>query len=424
MKALGLFSPRVLAAWLTIAILLFGATLYFMLFGQPDTPVGPSAFSRSAIGYAGIADVMHRLGARIVKSRSASLGKLDPNGVMIIAEPLPSTSPEQLRSLFTAGRALLVLPKWTGNASEQTPGWIKDASLLPEDLARRVARIAVPDADIVRVPSVTNWSPNEIGTIPSVTGDIQLVKSSRLRPVVATAAGMLVGELRTNQRWLWILADPDVMQNHGFPGNAAFATALINRLRGSDGNIVFDETVHGFTEQPRSPFWMLFEFPFVLATVEGAIAIAFLLWATMGRFGVPLTPPVAMASGKVGLIENTAKLFELARYQPVIIKRYVYTIIRDVARQLHAPSGMSDSTLVEWLRRTGRARAVEVDCGSVLSTANELASSGHGGGTTPLSTLARDIFRWKREIIDGVSRNPHPHRSDSKRGAQGGSRPG
>ena len=74
MKSLGLFSPRVLAAWLTIAILLFAATLDFMFFGHPNTPVGPSAFSRSAIGYAGIADVMHRLGARIVKSRSAPLG--------------------------------------------------------------------------------------------------------------------------------------------------------------------------------------------------------------------------------------------------------------------------------------------------------------------------------------------------------------
>jgi hypothetical protein len=394
-----------------------------MFFGQPSTPVGPSAFSRSAVGYAGIADVMHRLGARIVKSRSASLGKLDPDGVLVVAEPLPSTTPAQLRSLFTAGRVLLVLPKWAGKPSERTPGWIDDASLLVEDAARKVARVAVPNAEIVRVPSVASWSPNEIGSVPNVTESTQLIKSSLLRPVVATEAGMLVGELRTNQRRLWILADPDVMANHGFPGNAAFATALINRLRGIDGNIVFDEIVHGLAEQPRSPFWMLFEFPFVLATVQGAIAIAFLLWATMGRFGVPLTPPVAMAAGKAGLIENTARLFELARYQPVIIKRYVYAIIRAVARQLHAPSGMSDAALVEWLRRTGQARAVEVDCGSVLSTASELASSGRGGAT-PLSALARDIFRWKQEIVDGVSRDPHSHRSDSRRGPQSGGRPG
>ena len=191
MKSLGLFSPRVLAAWLTIAILLFAATLYFMFFGHPNTPVGPSAFSRSAIGYAGIADVMHRLGARIVKSRSAPLGKLDPDGVLVIAAPLPSTSPEQLRSLFTAGRVLLVLPKWTGNPSEQTAGWIEDASLLEEDAARKVARIAVPGAEIVRVPSVANWSPNEIGSVPSITGSTQLINKVPQRLVVYADASLL-----------------------------------------------------------------------------------------------------------------------------------------------------------------------------------------------------------------------------------------
>ena len=70
--------------------------------------------------------------------------------------------------------------------------------------------------------------------------------------MVATVTGMLVGELRTGQRRLWTLADPNVMQNHGFPGNAAFATTLINRLRGGDGNIVFDETVHGSGRSNRA----------------------------------------------------------------------------------------------------------------------------------------------------------------------------
>jgi hypothetical protein len=233
---------------------------------------------------------------------------------------------------------------------------------------------------------------------------------------------MLVGELRNNRQRLWIVADPDVLQNHGLPQNAAFAAALINALRGADGNVVFDETVHGLAEQSRSPFWLLFEFPFVLATLQGAIAIALLLWATMGRFGVPLSPQIALPSGKAGLIANTAKLFALARYQPVIIKRYVYAIIRDVARQLHAPAGLSDTALVEWLRRTGQARAVSIDCGSVLSTAHDLAPRGVSGSV--LAALARDIFRWKREIIDGVSRDSGAHRRHARRGSQSRGRPG
>jgi hypothetical protein len=422
MKPAGIFSPRLLAIWLAVAIALFGATLYLMVFGSPNNPIGPSAFSHSAIGYAGIADVMHRLGVRVIKSRGESLGKVDPPGVLVVAEPLPSVSPQKLRALLAANTVLLVLPKWIGEPNEDVPGWIKDATLLPVDSARTVARAALPQADVVRMKSVAAWSPNEINRTPVITDDVQLIKSDRLRPVVGTADGMLVGELRNNRQRLWIVADPDVLQNHGLPQNAAFAAALINALRGADGNVVFDETVHGLAEQPRSPFWLLFEFPFVLATLQGAIAIALLLWATMGRFGVPLSPQIALPSGKAGLIANTAKLFALARYQPVIIKRYVYAIIRDVARQLHAPAGLSDAALVEWLRRTGQARAVSIDCGSVLSTAHDLAPRGVSGSV--LAALARDIFRWKREIIDGVSRDSGAHRRHARRGSQSRGRPG
>jgi hypothetical protein len=423
MKPTSLFSPQILGAWLVLAALLFAATLYFLFFGQPNTAAGPTSFSRSAIGYAGIADVMRRLGVRIVKSSDASLGKLDPQGLLIVAEPFGYLPESQLRSLLTARNVLLVLPKWTGKPSEQKPGWIENVSLLGVGSAQSVARIAVANADVVQMPPIANWVSNEIGGSPTVTGNVQLIKSSRLRPVVATADGMLIGELKAGQRRLWILADPDVLDNHGLLANAVFATTLINRLRGSDGNVVFDETVHGLQQAPRSAFWRLFEFPFVLATIQGAIAIAFLLWATMGRFGTPLSPPIAMPSGKAGLIENTAKLFTLARYQPVIVKRYVHAIMREVGRQLRAPSGISDTALVDWLRRTGQARAVSVDCGSVVSAVDEIAPSARGGGTA-LAALARDMFRWKQEITDGVSRDSRPHRSDPGRGAQGSGRPG
>lgn len=422
MKAPSIFSPRVLAGWLVAVILLFAGTVYFTLFGSPPSSIGPSAFSISAVGHAGIADVMQRLGIRVIRSRGQSLNKLDPQGVLIVAEPLPSASTQQLRALFAADTVLLVLPKWIGQPSRDMPGWIEAAALDSLDAAKTVARAAVVDADVVRVPSVANWPRNALGVAPRVTNQVQLIKSLRLLPVVGTPDGMLIGELRNNRRRLWVLADPDVIQNHGLTQNAAFAVALINALRRGTGNVVFDETIHGFTDRP-SPFWLLFEFPFVLATALGAIAIGLLLWATMGRFGVSLTPPQTLQSGKAVLIGNTAKLFEFARYQPVIVKRYVYAIIRDVARQLHAPEGMSDAAMVEWLRRNSQARALDIDCGTIVASADELAAGGRWG-LAPLAAIARDIFRWKREIIDGVPRDPRPHRSDAQRGASGRGGPG
>src|SRR5262249_24720464 len=148
------------------------------------------------------------------------------------------------------------------------------------------------------------------------------------------------------------LADPD---------NAVFSVALINALRGADGNVVFDEVVHGLEEKAKSPLRLLFEFPFVLATIQGVIAVALLLWATMRRFGAPLAPPVELKSGKRSLIETTATLLDFARHRPIIIQRYVHEIIQDVARQLHAPAGLSEAALIEWLRRSARARNAQID---------------------------------------------------------------
>jgi hypothetical protein len=366
---------------------------------------------------------MHRLGARVIKSRNESLAKLDPGGVLIVAEPSQRTTPPQLSSLMTAHTVLLILPKWTGIPSQTTRGWLASGELLAPGVPLAVTRDVVASVDIVRDPPKQFWSCNEIGLVPAIDDKLQLIKSRRLRPVIANDSGMLIGELRSGARRIWILADPDVMENHGIakPGNAEFSVAVINALRAADGNVVFDEVVHGFESGVSSPLRLLFEFPFVLATIQGAIAVGLLLWATVPRFGAPLSPPVVLSSGKGSLIETTAKLLDRARHRGVIIQRYIHAIVHDVARQLHAPAGLSEPELVEWLRRTARARAVDVDCGAVLSKADALADQ---RATGSLAALARDIFRWKREIIDAAPGRPHADRSDSRRNRPGGGRPG
>jgi hypothetical protein len=426
MKTPGALSTRVIAGWIAAAILLAVASVYLSVFGSGPgtTTVGPSAYSRSAIGYAGIADMMRRLGARVVKSRSDSVGKLDAGGVLIVAEPSQRTSSQQLSSLMSAHTVLLVLPKWTGSASTSQPGWLAAVVELPQSVPAAVARDVVPSIEIVRDAPKPQWSRNELHVTPVIADKLQLMKTNRLRPVVASDSGMLIGELRSGRRRIWILSDPDVMSNRGIANsdNAEFAVAMLNALRAADGNVVFDEVVHGFQEQPSSPFRILFEFPFVLATLQGLIAIGLLLWATAPRFGAPLSPPVALRSGKGSLIESTAKLFDRARHRGTIVQRYIHAIVHDVARHLHAPAGLSEAELVEWLRRSARARAVDVDCGAIVSKADELANSRSAG---PLAAaLARDIFRWKREIIDGSARYSRVDRRHSQRNQQGGGGPG
>ena len=106
MNGESIFSRRLLIVWIVAAALTFAVSLYFMGSKDQGNTVGPSAFSRSAIGYAGIADVLQKLGIDVVKSRSDSLGKLSSGSGLVIAEPLPGGVVQQHLQLAAVRRVL------------------------------------------------------------------------------------------------------------------------------------------------------------------------------------------------------------------------------------------------------------------------------------------------------------------------------
>jgi len=407
------FSRRLLIAWIVGAVAVFAVSLYFMGGGElGDADVaGPNSYSPSAIGHEGIADVLQQLGFKVVKSRSSSLDKLSEESVLVIAEPqrTPQTE-ESMRTLLEADTILLVLPKWIGLPSEQHIGWVRGVGEGPTAVAQWALGLVAPGGEIVRERGTVQWTTNTLNITPTPDTPIQLVKSNRLRPIVGAEQGMLVGELVRRDQTIWVLADPDIISNHGLPreGNAALAVALIKALRGEDGSIVFDETVHGLVVRTTSPFLLLFRFPFVVATLQGLMAIALLLWATLGRFGAPQTAPPALRTGREGLLMNMAKLVEFTGHQDVMVKRYVQETVRDAATQLHAPRELSGAALISWLQRVGLARGVEIDCDAVLREAADGAVPRRRNPAT-LVRLARAIHQWKGEIVDGRPKHPHDH---------------
>jgi hypothetical protein len=58
-----------------------------------------------------------------------------------------------------------------------------------------------------------------------------------------------------------------------------------------------------------------------------------------------------------------------------------------------------------------------------VSKVDALVAGGRVAGA-PLAALARDIFRWKREVTDAGSRYSRIDRRDPQRDRQGGGRPG
>ncbi len=392
-----ILSQRLLIGWIVAAVLTFLLSLYLMGNSDQSTEtVGASAYSRSAIGYAGIADMLQRLDMPVVKSRYDSLGKLDPGSVLVIAEPFPGAKTEEImRTLLKADTVLLILPKWIGEPSSSKSGWISEAFPVEPTVAGWALHLVAPKADLIDVDKA-NWTTNTLNFAPNVEAPIRLIHGDRLQPIIGNSDGMLLGQIRNGNRKIWVLSDPDVISNYGLAqaGNAALAVAMIERLRIGSGSVIFDETIHGFIAEPANPLLLLFHFPFVMATIQGAIAVALLLWATLGRFGTPQPAPPPMGAGRQGLLENIAKLVDLSGHREVMIKRYVLETLRDVGRQLHAPRGLSTAALIGWLQRVGAARGVATDCGPLIQEAASLGDS-RMRNPAPLVRLAREIHRWK-----------------------------
>jgi hypothetical protein len=433
------FPRKVLLGWIIAAVLAFACSLYFM--GNPGDPgaeaPAASVFSRSALGYAGIADILEKLGEKVVRSQGETPARPAGHTVSIIAEPhFGLDAPDALRALHEADAVLLVLPKWHGKPDPAHRGWIADAAVVSEFEAAWALALGIEGGKLVRGGVVDRWSDNALGVDPDIAEPVQLVQADGLKPIVASADGVLVGEVRAAERRVWILSDPDVMANHGIGqnDNAAFAVALIQALRGGDGTIVFEDTTHGLLGRaakaalpalPSNPLKLPFDARFLPATLQGGLTIVLLLWAAVMRFGAPVPAPPPLDAGKRGLIQNAARLIAFAGYQRVIAKRYVEATIREVGRQIHAPRGLADSGLVDWLGRVGEARGVDRDCALVYRQTRTLDQGrGRGGDLSSVMPLLRDIYRWKQEMIDGPSRNPRDHRGRAPRGAQSGDRPG
>lgn len=414
------FSASVMALFLTCAVALFALSILLRAYGGPVSSVditGPNTYSTSAIGYAGIYDTLRRLDWQVTRSTGNSLALVGTNGTLIVAEPnLERLAKSYGRiKILNAPRLLFVLPKWSGTQDLLKETWISKAESVSLDLAQKTLDLVTEDGKVFRSKWPKPWQINKLGSSPSYfnrSGGVQLIKSAEMRPIIGNDDGMLVGELLgKNKRKIWVLADPDVLSNHGLVkgSNIVFALALIDQLskwENDDPNapIIFDETVHGFNEAQGSPIRLLFRFPFVVVTILAVITTVLLLLAGTSRFGAPILPPPELDFGKASLINNGARLLDQAGHQAITFRRYVRMIIHVAARNLHAPNNLDEQALTGWLDHIGESRGIAKSCGAIWQSIINLDAS--DSKNLPLFFQgARDIYRWKEEILHGPSRS-------------------
>lgn len=420
------FQPRVLAALAAALCALFAGSLLLTGAGGLSTSgnsFGANSYSRSAVGHLAAFELVQALGHKAVRAEHQPLALLGSTGVLVLAEPAGNLSGEENRNkVLNAKTILLVLPKWNVRATEGRRDWIGAAEPAPILQAQAVLGAVASGGEIVRVTPPASYQPSIASVVPTVHGQMQLLRGSTLKPLIASSDGILLGELQEGARRIWILSDPDLLENHGIGKgrNADLVGDIVAALlAGQNGTLVFDETIHGFQRSPPNLLKFLYEFPFNLALLQLIVCLALLLFAAMGRFGAAQALPRRVEAGRQALIGNAASLIDHAGHHAAILRRHIALTLQDAARTLHAPPGLAEPELVAWLGKTAAARGIDT---TPLETL-ERAANARPRDLASLLAAAQMLHQWRKDLVNGIPRRLGDHRTGPQRNPKGRHRP-
>jgi hypothetical protein len=347
----GAFNARTMLLITAIGALAFIAMLVLGAYA-PDLRSGRNggshALSNGATGFSGIVKLAQETG------RNPLIVRSDPD---LQSEDLTVISPEHgwtdlsgVLGRRGARATLLVLPKWDAAPDKQRPGWVRVSGLLPAADPARTLYPATPFT-IARekthgepLRTLAAGAPAELQFLaPSV---LQTVGSKDIEPLIVNARGAIVlGKLKRGQ--FYILADPDLLNNHGMGDErqARAALALLDFLNSTGATAIrFDVTTNGLGRS-RSPLKLAFDAPFLAVTLTIFAAMLLAGWQALVRFGPVRRPERAIAFGKAALVDNSAALIRKAGREAHLGGRYV-DVIRDRAVALfRLPPSLDSQTL-------------------------------------------------------------------------------
>jgi hypothetical protein len=396
------FDPRIIGALVLAGFI--GFIGYWLLTAfSPELSTGRNggahALSRSAVSFSAMTEIAKAAGRDVTIGRGRGE---DAAGLVILTPEMRSSAGQvaETLALYPDADILIVPQKWLTGPVELRPGWVR---ALP--LGRtRTTMFDLPgfdDSNLALVPSRRRTVSGEVNgrlvTLPLPRGATQLARVEGATTLVGVDGQALL--LRVDYpipdgpaRTVHILADPDILNNHGIddPARATAALALLDAL-GARYGLVFDVTLNGLGAGDRSFLRLALTPPFLGLTLGLLVAALLALWQGFVRFGPALAADRVVALGKAALVENGAELIVQARRAPQFAARYAAMVREAAARRLHAPSGLAGTGLDRWLDRFADRRGRRF---SDLVTALE-------GARSPSETLAgaRALGEWRKDIL-------------------------
>jgi hypothetical protein len=360
---------------------------------------GGHALSRSAIGFSGLAEGLRNMNEPVLVSRH----RLPPGrtaGVYILTPPASALDPNVTPMGF-AGPTLVVLPKWITAPDPKHRGWVTpmghppDAFLPPEALLAKshVTRRAHPSNPLLRALDApfAHGEALRAGPIDAFqTMDLKAWKG--WTPVIVDETGATV-LAKASYGPVYLLSDPDLMDNQGLKDLAGFTTAvaIANHLRAQNGPVIFDVTLNGLGGE-RSALNLLFDPPFLAVTLCLVVAAALAGWQAFCRFGPARREERALAFGKEALADNTAALARLAGKETAMGGPYA-EITRDLAaRAVGAPRTLTGEALTEFLDRLATRKGASDGLGYLSVVARTAPDRSR------LLAAARRLYQWRMEM--------------------------
>lgn len=370
------FKPATMLLITAIGVLAFIAMLVLGAYA-PDLRSGHNggshALSNGATGFGGLVRLAEETQRKPVIVRSVS--DLKNENLAVITPDDGSTDLSAVLAARGPRATLIVLPKWSTMADPAHAGWVRILDLTTDGNPASTLYPAHP-LDIARqkahgepLLNVDSSAPADLRFLaPAV---MQTMSGKDLQPLITTAKGKIVLG-RVGGGNLYVLSDPDLINNHGMGDErqARAALALLDYLNSTDSDgVLFDVTANGLGRS-KSPLKLAFDPPFLGVTLTIFVAMLLAGWQALNRFGPISRRERALAFGKQALVDNSAALIRKAGREAHLGSRYVDVIRERAITLFRLPPTLDPEQLAARLEAMNPRRSFATTAEEAMNAAN------------------------------------------------------
>lgn len=396
MSAAQPFNPRLVIGLIVAGVTAFAAMLLLIAYGNfgSGRDGRAHALSVAAVGFKGLVGLVGEFREAHLDEDESSWS----DHLLVVTLEVRNNEGEVSRLLEQRSGypTVIILPKWITVQDPERRGWVRvvapAAGAAAGPLLGKDVRVS-PSSD--EAPGFVAGTDLLAGLDIPIPPSPQRIEGPGLTSLAELpGGGALIAQIGDEPHY--VIADPDLLNNHGLrdPTRARAALAVIDRMNDQGDFVDFDLTMNGLGGAAAGRPNMLrvvFEPPFLVMTL--ALVAAALLAGLHGafRFGPTRREERAIAFGKSALVENSAGLIRLAGREARLGGAYADVVRQETARTTGAPAWLQSGDLDSYLNRLSKPGTPSF---SELAARVDRAQDRH-----ELMAAARALFQWKKDII-------------------------